>query len=74
MNKMQFVVISAGLLMTTGGVFAQDAARKAEELKSSSEMMKPPTNAPAATRQSPAAPLSEADRKAEEVADLERNS
>jgi hypothetical protein len=67
MNKMQFAVISAGLLMATAGAFAQDAARKTEEIKSSSEMMKPPTSAPATTMHSPATPTSAADRKAEEA-------
>jgi hypothetical protein len=67
MNKMQFVVISTGLLMATGGALAQDAAKRTEEIRNSSEAMKPPTDTPARTMQAPAAPLSEADRKAEEA-------
>lgn len=69
MNKTGIAILSTCLMVSVGGAFAQDAAKKAEEQKNSAEMMKPPTNAPERTM-SPAgqaAPVSEDDRKAEEA-------
>ena len=52
-------------ILMTGSAMAQDAAKRAEELRQSSEMMKPKTNAPAQATTTPmAAPMSEADKKA----------
>jgi len=59
------LILTTCILMA-GSAMAQDAAKRAEELRQSSEMMKPQTNAP--ERATPmAAPVSEADRKAEEA-------
>jgi hypothetical protein len=72
MNKMKIAVLSTCLTVFAGGVLAQnDAARRAEELQRSSEMMKPQTNAPAGAMNkgdsSMSTPTSEADRKADEM-------
>ena len=69
MNRMNIAVIATCVMAVAGSALAQDAARKAEELRNSSEMMKPPTNAPERTM-SPAGqatPASEEERKAEEM-------
>lgn len=68
MNRIKVVVFSTCLMAAAGGAFAQSNAQNAEELRRSSEMMKPLTDAPArVTGEAPmAAPMSEADRKAEE--------
>ena len=46
MIKTRIAVLSTCLMVIAGGAFAQDNAKKAEELRRSSEMMKPPTDAP----------------------------
>jgi hypothetical protein len=68
MNKTTFAVLTSAMLIATGSAFAQDAAKRAEEIKSSSEMMRPPTsNSATTTAPSPATPLSAADQKAEDA-------
>ena len=68
MNKMKIAVLSTCLMIVAGGAVAQsDAEKKAEDLKRSSEMMKPQTQEPAgATSRGMSTPTSEAERKAEE--------
>ena len=66
MNRMKLTVVAAGLMLAASGAFAQDAARRAEELRNSSEMMKPQTNAPERTMApAPSRPQTEAERNAE---------
>jgi hypothetical protein len=66
MTKTHLLVFATSILVATSS-FGQDAAKKAEEARRSSEMMKPQTQAPAMTPKSMAKPMSEADRKAEEA-------
>ncbi len=67
MNNLRIAILATCVLLANGAV-AQDAAKKAEDQRRSSEMMKPQTNAPAKTPgASQAAPMSEADRKAAEA-------
>ncbi len=67
MTNLRIAVLATCIVLANGAV-AQDAAKKAEEQRQSSEMMKPQTNAPAAAPGSTmSAPMSEADRKAEEA-------
>ncbi len=67
MTKIRLTIVSACLLLTTGA-FAQTDAQKAEQLRQSSEMMKPPTNPPARSTGSGsvASPVSAEERKAQE--------
>jgi len=67
MNRMTIAAMAAGLVLASSA-FAQDADKRAEELRNSSEMMKPQTSVPERTMM-PATPhpQSEADRKAEEM-------
>jgi hypothetical protein len=69
MIKTRIAVLSTCLMVIAGGAFAQDNAKKAEELRRSSEMMKPPTDAPsgAMNKGGSSTPMSEADKKAEEM-------
>jgi hypothetical protein len=68
MNRIKLAVVIAGLGLAANGAFAQDAAKRAEELRNSSEMMKPQVNGPERTM-APATsrPQSEAERRAEEL-------
>lgn len=68
MNTIKIMALAVGLALASSGAFAQDAAKRAEEMRNSAEMMKPQTNAPERTMM-PAAPRpqSEAERKAEEM-------
>ena len=68
MNMTRLALITTLLAAATGGALAQGTIDRADELRQSSEMMKPPTMATGKwQRQAQApAPLSEADRKAEE--------
>lgn len=67
MTNLRIAVLAACIVLANGAV-AQDAAKKAEEQRQSSEMMKPHTNAPAtAPGSTMAAPTSEAERRAEEA-------
>lgn len=68
MNRMKIAALAAGLVLASSGAMAQDAAKRAEEQRNSSEMMKPQTNAPERNMM-PAAPRpqSDAERKAEEM-------
>ena len=64
MTTVRYCVLVTCILLA-GSATARDAARKAEELRQSSEMMKPPTNAPVRSTSPPAAPVSEAEKRAE---------
>ncbi len=68
MNRMKIAALAAGLVLASSGALAQDAAKRAEDLRNSSEMMKPQTNVPERTMM-PATPRpqSDAERKAEEM-------
>ncbi len=59
MNRMKLMVVAAGVMLAAGSVSAQDAAKRAEEQRNSSEMMKPQTTAPERSMVSPS-PQSEA--------------
>ncbi len=68
MNRMKLTVVAAGLVLAAGGAFAQDADKRAEELRNSSEMMKPQVNVPERTMApSTSRPQTEAERRAEEM-------
>jgi hypothetical protein len=66
MTRSHLLVFAASIVVASSS-FGQDASKKAEEARQSSEMMKPQTQAPAMTPKSMAKPMSEADRKAEEA-------
>ena len=68
MNRMKIAALAAGVALASSGAWAQDAAKRAEELRNSSEMMRPQTSIPERTMM-PATPRpqSEAERKAEEM-------
>ena len=66
MTHSHLLVFATSILVATTS-FAQDAAKRAEEQRQSSEMMKPQTHAPAKARNPTVTPMSEADRKAEEA-------
>jgi hypothetical protein len=64
MRTLGNLILTTCILMA-GSAMAQDAAKRAEEIRQSSETMKPPMNAPAQATTTPmAAPVSEAEKKA----------
>ena len=68
MNMIKLTAVAAGLVLVAGGAFAQDAEKRAEELRQSSEMMKPQTSTPERTMSpSMSRPQTESERKAEEM-------
>ena len=68
MNMIKLTAVAAGLALVAGSAFAQDAAKRAEELRQGSEMMKPQTGTPERTMApSMSRPQTEAERKAEEM-------
>ena len=69
MIKTRIAVLSTCLMVIAGGAFAQDNAKKAEEMRRSSEMMKPQGNNPPAGAMShgTSKPMTAEEMKAEEA-------
>jgi hypothetical protein len=68
MKMIAMAVLSTCLGLAAGGALAQDAAKRAQELRNSSEMMRPGASTPERTMSStPSAQPSEAERKAAEA-------